>query len=185
MKFHLFLCAAAFLICSNSLQACPEQNKSVAARDQGIQNSSKIQALNAWVRPSNGPTSAAYMELRNRQSQEEHLIEAQVPEDICGSVEIHTTLIEEGVHRMRPVKDLPIAAKSHIILQPGGLHIMLIDLKRPLKKGEMVPLTLIFKDLPPLNLQLPVGNVTGTQESKKGKAKADCECNRHSHAPIP
>lgn len=51
---------------------------------------------------------------------------------------------DHGNMSMRPVKDVPVPAGETVNLEPGGIHIMLMDLKRPLKAGEAVPLTLSF-----------------------------------------
>ena len=48
--------------------------------------------------------------------------------------------------KMRQVKDIPVPAGGQAKLEPGGLHVMLIDLKQPLKAGDTVPLTLRFDD---------------------------------------
>ena len=60
--------------------------------------------------------------------------------------ELHTHVNEGGMMKMRPVKDIEIKAKSETALQPGGLHIMLIDLKQALKEGENVAITVTFED---------------------------------------
>jgi hypothetical protein len=56
--------------------------------------------------------------------------------------ELHSTSVEEGVMRMRPVASIELPSKKAVKLAPGGLHIMLIDVKQPLKAGDKVPLTL-------------------------------------------
>lgn len=60
--------------------------------------------------------------------------------------ELHTHVNEGGMMKMRPVKDIEIKAKGETALQPGGLHIMLIDLKQALKEGENVAITVTFED---------------------------------------
>jgi len=61
-------------------------------------------------------------------------------------VELHTHINDNGVMRMRPVKDMPIPAGGTTELKPGGLHLMLMMLKKQLKAGEKMPITLIFED---------------------------------------
>jgi copper(I)-binding protein len=48
--------------------------------------------------------------------------------------------------KMRELESLPIPAGKMINLSPGGMHLMLVGLKKPLKEGEQVALTLVFKD---------------------------------------
>ena len=49
-------------------------------------------------------------------------------------------------HEEGPVADIDIKAKGEAVLQPGGLHVMMIDLKAPMKEGDVVPITLTFDD---------------------------------------
>ena len=48
--------------------------------------------------------------------------------------------------KMRPVPGIDIKAKGEAVLKPGGLHVMMIDLKAPMREGDMVPVTLTFDD---------------------------------------
>ena len=89
-------------------------------------------------------TSAAFMQLRSSADQERYLIAASTP--VAGAVELHMHLIDEGVMRMRRIAHIHLPPETPVTLQPGGLHIMLFDLKAPLKPGEEVPLTLTFDD---------------------------------------
>jgi copper(I)-binding protein len=61
------------------------------------------------------------------------------------SVELHTMSMEGGVMRMRRVERIELPARKVVKLAPGGLHIMLIGIKQPLKPGDKVPLTLTIE----------------------------------------
>lgn len=99
-----------------------------------------------WVReaPPTADMLAAYMHLKNDTDQEVVLIGASSSE--FGKVEIHNSIVENGVAKMIPQAQLVIAPKQDVILSPGGLHLMLINPKQPLKSGDKVNLTLNFKD---------------------------------------
>lgn len=58
------------------------------------------------------------------------------------SAEIHSMKIENGTMKMRPLKTLDLPAGKWVKLEPGGLHVMLFDLERPLRAGQRLPLTL-------------------------------------------
>jgi len=60
--------------------------------------------------------------------------------------QIHEMAMEGGVMRMRAVDSLPLPAGKAVELSPGGYHLMLLDLTRPLKEGDSVPLSLTFAD---------------------------------------
>lgn len=68
------------------------------------------------------------------------LVSASSP--VAGVVEIHTMKMEDGVMKMRQIPRLDLPAGKPVALEPGGYHVMLMDLKQPLKAGEMVPITL-------------------------------------------
>lgn len=100
----------------------------------------QVQVKDAWVRPAlQGQTATgAFMSLTS--SEGARLIGAASP--IAGVVEIHEMVMEGNVMRMRPIKALELPAGRSVELKPGGYHVMLMDLKRPLKAGEHVPLEL-------------------------------------------
>lgn len=60
----------------------------------------------------------------------------------AASSEIHTMSMDGGVMKMRQIEDLPLPAKQAVKLGPGGEHLMLMGLKKPLKEGDTVALTL-------------------------------------------
>jgi hypothetical protein len=68
------------------------------------------------------------------------LIGAESP--VADSVEIHETTMEGKVMRMRALSKLELPPGKTVEMKPGGYHIMLLSLKRPLKEGEVVPLQL-------------------------------------------
>ena len=113
-----------------------------------------------WVRatPSGAKNGAAYLVVTNAGRGGDVLQSASSP--VAGVVELHTHLHDNGVMRMRQVPESVIPAQQKVALQPGGLHIMLIDLKAPLKVGDTVPLTLRFETAGSVQLDVPVKAVT-------------------------
>ncbi len=98
----------------------------------------------AWVR-ANAPgqsVGAAYMTMKS--PQESSLFQIESPS--AGSVEIHSMTMTNGVMKMRALETLPLQAGKAEKLAPGGFHLMLFDLKTPLKAGEKVAFKLSFKD---------------------------------------
>lgn len=76
---------------------------------------------------------------------------------VAEKVELHTHLMENGIAKMRPVEGgIAVAAGTPTELKPGGLHIMLIGLKAPLKQGESFPLTLNFEKAGAVTVSVPV-----------------------------
>lgn len=94
----------------------------------------------AWVRaPAPGQkVAAAYMEITGRTRI--WLVAAASP--LAARAELHGTTMEGGVMKMRAIDKLELPGGKAVRLAPGGMHIMLIDLKRALKPGDKVPITL-------------------------------------------
>lgn len=104
-----------------------------------------INILNAQVRllPSIVPNTSAYFLLENDTIQPLTLVAASSP--VSGKVEIHNHVQENGVMKMVHVASVAVKAGETLALQPGGYHLMFFGLKKPLKKGQMVPVTLTTK----------------------------------------
>lgn len=94
--------------------------------------------------PPNAPATGAFMVIKNNGDKDVKLVKADNPASKV--TELHTHLNEGGVMKMRPVPAVDIKAKGEAVLKPGSLHIMMIELKAPMKEGDVVPITLTFDD---------------------------------------
>jgi copper(I)-binding protein len=117
----------------------------LAVSIQAREVSSPLLVTGAWARATNAgmPMGVVYLTIRNVGSREDTLESAATP--VATRVEFHRTVIDHGVARMRPADDLRISSGATLEAGPGGLHLMLVDLKAPLAAGTTVPLTLRFK----------------------------------------
>lgn len=108
----------------------------------------KIVVSEAYARPTvAGQTQGgAFLTIDNRTQQDNVLIGAELPAKIAKRTELHTHINENGVMKMREMKDgIALPKQSKVVLKPGGLHIMFFDLQKPLTVGKKIPLTLKFK----------------------------------------
>jgi len=97
----------------------------------------------AWSRAAGqGGTGVGYLTITNRGSVPDRLLSASSP--AAGRLELHSHAHEGGVMRMREVPAIEIPPGETVTLQPGGLHLMLMGLKQPLRQGETLPVTLRF-----------------------------------------
>jgi periplasmic copper chaperone A len=105
-----------------------------------------ISVQNPYVRlaPPNAPATGAFMVIKNAGDKDVKVVKADNPASKV--TELHTHINDNGVMRMRPVPAIEVKARGEAVLQPGGLHVMLIDLKAPMKEGDSVPITLTFDD---------------------------------------
>ena len=115
-----------------------------------------LEVHDAWVRPTNGrKTSAgAYFMLHNTGEDAVAIIGAT--SNVSTITDLHETKEVDGVMRMRPAGDLVIAPGAHLAFEPGGLHVMLIDLERPLAAGETITVTLDLLNHDPVEITVPV-----------------------------
>ena len=116
--------------------AAPSPPQEVRAGDLAI--------TRAWSRAAmQGGSGAGFLTIANRGSAPDRLLSASSP--AAGRLELHTHVTEGGVMRMREIPAIEIPPGQAVSLEPGGLHLMLIGLTRPLRQGETVPLTLRFE----------------------------------------
>jgi copper(I)-binding protein len=117
-----------------------------------------VQVHDAWARVSVTGQQSTGAFMRLQAAEPLRLVGGSSP--VAGEVEIHEMKLEGDVMRMRPVRELELPAGKPVELRPGGLHMMLQDLKAPLVAGSRVPLTLVFRDARgaehKLDLQVPV-----------------------------
>jgi len=111
-----------------------------------------LQVSDAWARPSlQGNNAAVYLVIQNATSEDETLLSAST--ELASSVELHMTMQAEGedgsdeagVMRMMPQESVSIPAGEIVEFMPGGLHIMLFELKQDLQIGDTFNLTLQFE----------------------------------------
>ena len=76
--------------------------------------------------------------------------------DVARRTELHTVKMEDGVMRMRPVPDIALPRMEKVMLKPGGLHVMFMGLKAPLKQGENIDITLTFEKAGDVTVSVPV-----------------------------
>jgi copper(I)-binding protein len=116
---------------------------------------SAVSVEQPWMRAAGqGATGGAFMTLRNTGDQPDRLVSASSP--TARSVELHATIRDGDLMRMRPVQAIEVPAGGSVTLQPGGLHIMLIGLAAAAEPGGTVPLILNFERGGAVQVQLPV-----------------------------
>jgi len=108
----------------------------------------------ARATPPGAPMSAAYLSLHNTGARDLLLEAVELPGSQGGGADLHTTERSEGVSRMRPLKQVAIAAGQQLQMAPGGIHLMIHGLR--LRAGELLPLRLVFNDGSSLEVQVPV-----------------------------
>jgi copper(I)-binding protein len=170
------ICVALILLIVPVLVACrsgdadDDDSASIAIENPGI----TVQG--AWIRPAilpeghptpdsehdhgeeTGVISAMYLVIENGAAQPVQLIAIET--DVARVVELHETQSQNGLLRMRPVDSVDVPARGDVTFEPGGLHVMLIDIQEALETGDTVAVTLVFNtgerlELPDVPVQDP------------------------------
>ncbi len=120
-----------------------------------------VEVKDAYVRhmPPTQSVTGAFMMLVNTTDTDRAAVSGS--SSVAGTVELHTHIKDGEVMRMRQVEKIDIPAGGMTELKPGGFHVMLIDLKKPLELGQMVDITLNFDDGSSTEFQAEVKTVMG------------------------
>lgn len=110
-----------------------------------------------WSRatPPAAKTGAGYMTILNKGTTADRLI--AISSAAAGRVEVHRMTMDGTIMRMRPVPEgVEIGPGQSVKLEPGGFHLMMMELREPLKQGQKVPVTLRFERAGPVTVELAV-----------------------------
>jgi periplasmic copper chaperone A len=134
------------------------------AAASGMAHAGSIDIQGGWVRatPNGARTGAAYLTIDNQGGAEDRLTGGTTT--AASTMQIHEMKVENGVMSMREVTGglaLPAHAKTE--LKPGGYHIMLIGLAKPIAAGDDVVLTLHFAKAGDVTMQLPAKDASAMQ----------------------
>ena len=129
---------AAITGCTEKPGHLPAASEGVA-RDAGVQ----IRALHARPSPDGVTVGAIFTTFRSDAG--DTLLGLSVPAEVAGRIEIHSMVSNaEGQMEMHEIPVLALPAGEEVELKPGGMHLMLFQLARPLVEGQSFPLTLLF-----------------------------------------
>lgn len=100
----------------------------------------QVDISNAWARGTVPAQTATGVFMTLHAHTPARLLGVSSP--VAATAEVHEMKMEDNVMRMRALDALPLPAMKDVELKPGGYHVMLLGLKKPLQAGESVPLTL-------------------------------------------
>jgi len=128
----------------------------VGAQDAATCEVASLFDAYAYASPDGSPNGAVFGKLVNLSAEADTLV--SVSSAVAEAVELHETIMGDGdVMQMRPIEGgIPVEPQNFVSLQPGGIHIMLINLTQPLVAGEMFELVLNFERLGEVTITVPV-----------------------------
>lgn len=126
---------------------------------QAIAHDYQVESLfidHPWARamPTTATTGATYFRIDNNGEVDDRLLGVETP--AAKSAELHEHVHAEGLMKMQKAADLTIGAGESVTLEPGGYHIMLMNLQQPLVDGEKFPMTLRFEQAGSIEIEVAV-----------------------------
>ena len=158
-RSNLILAFAFFAVVMGA--ACEAYSQEIKAGDLVI--------TQAWSRatPGGAKIAGGYLTIENKGTAPDRLIGGSA--EVSDKIQVHEMAVNNGVMTMRRLdKGLTIEPGKMIKLAPGGYHLMLMDLKAPLKQGDKVPVTLEFEKAGKVKLSLDVQGVGAPGPSGSG-----------------
>lgn len=153
--------------------AAPANAESVKAGDLVISQ--------PWARatPTGAKVGGGYLTIENKGAVADKLVGGST--NVASKLEVHQMSMSNGVMKMHPVEGgLTIGPGQTVKLAPGGYHLMMFDLKQPLKQGEKVPVTLEFEKAGKVAVSLDVQGI-GAQAPHAAAGGAMMKMPDHSH----
>ena len=119
-------------------------------------DSSQVRFNNGWIKqlPPVVPMRAGYMTIDNNSEQDHEIIAFQ--SDAFDNIEMHETMMEDGMMKMQQQESIILPAESRVELRPGGKHLMLITPKQAMQLGDDIELIVTFGDNSTQAIQLEV-----------------------------
>ena len=124
-------------------QARTSDESAKASRPVDKKMEDKVIISDAWIKATipGASVSAAYMRIQSPTALKLVKVEGAIAADI----QMHDMRMNEGVMEMNTLPSIDIAARQTVELKPGGKHVMLMKVAKPIKSGDKVPLTLTFE----------------------------------------
>ncbi|MFT6084816.1 MAG: copper(I)-binding protein [Glaciecola sp.] len=137
----LFAFFISVILLANSANLCAHEHEHEQAKG-------KVTVENAWARATFAlaKTGAVYLSIDNQSKNDIKLLSVSVDPSVASDAQLHEILMQDEMMLMREAEDgFEISAGSSLEFLTGGKHIMLVDLEKPLSRGENFVLSLIFE----------------------------------------
>src|SRR5882672_9364105 len=123
-----------------------------------------IQVADAWSRPTppGVDVGVAYFVIRNA-GKSDRLLRVSSP--VAKRAELHVSAVKDGIMKMEGLGSVEVATGAPVAFEPSGKHVMLTGLKKPLKEGDVFPLTLTFANAGQVQTSVRVRGADGREKS--------------------
>jgi len=140
-----------------ALTACDDDDE--RGQEAGVAKPG-ITIKNPRVRATETDVTAAYFTVNNSGAADK-LLSVSVDSAVAGMAQLHTMVMQGGTAMMQQVSGIDVPENRSVELKPGGFHVMIMNVKRPLKEGEMLTLQLTFEKAGKVEIKAPVQPISG------------------------
>jgi periplasmic copper chaperone A len=156
MSTTLFVLLLSLMLAPNNRNQSHLRADSTPSSTAFVRDDSEVLIRDGWVQegPPSQTITAAYMTIENHTGAAISLISAST--EVAQTVELHRMELVDGMMKMHRVKTIDIPAGGTAELKPGGYHLMVIGLKKELKAGDKVTITLEFSNDLRKTITIPV-----------------------------
>jgi copper(I)-binding protein len=125
-----------------------------------------LQIVNPWTRatPGGATVGAGYLTITNMGPDTDRLIGGSLA--AASRIELHTMAMENGIAKMRPLSSVEIKPGATVEFTPGGMHVMFVGLKQPLKQGQTLKGTLVFEKAGTVPVEFTVQGIGASAPSR-------------------
>ena len=133
----------------------------------GVSAAQGVQVVDAWSRPTPPgiDVGVAYFTIRNS-GKSDRLLRVSSP--VAKSAELHVSAVKDGVMKMGELGPVEVVPGAPVAFEPSGRHVMLMGLKKPLKEGDVFPLTLTFANAGQVQASVRVRGADGREKVHPG-----------------
>ncbi|WNO08556.1 copper chaperone PCu(A)C [Teredinibacter sp. KSP-S5-2] len=137
-KSSFLLRLVVYALIAAAIVACDAKNVEKEPEQQLVVTNAFMYAL-----PPGKTVGAVYLTLENKTGRTHILNYVHSP--IASKVEVHRNIYENGMMQMRHVPHLTLDPKAKLVFEPGGYHLMVFDIEKPLKENDQFELNLEFE----------------------------------------
>lgn len=160
------LVAPAILLAAVGLAGCVDAAAEPAATDAAVVQESELLAISdAWLKATDTDMTGAFGAITNKSDADVTIVSATA--EIAGAAELHETIVQsDGSSLMQEIEGgFVISAGSEVVFEPGGNHVMLIDLHTEILPGDEVTITLETGEGEAFEFVATAREYTGAQET--------------------
>lgn len=157
--------AGALLLagCSSSSSSSDTEGAAAAVSASAAESSCPLTASDAWVKAADSGMTAAFGQVSNPTDQAVTITAATTP--AAATTELHDTVEVDGSPTMQQVESFEVPPQGSLTLQPGGSHLMLMQIPAPIQAGEDVAVTLTCGDAGTMQFVAQARSYAGANES--------------------